>query len=184
MKDNIGKFIKQYCINPKERRMWSNANAYTFRQLAEDVLVGVPLGDVYAQWSQCIAIGGRKRYRFHDNPPDFIMPFWKLSRRTRQNIEKLTKRYGMKFETQVYVWLVFQLRRGLLTDFESGEEYYRVAKDILVLGKFQNKPVEYWRHETRNPAAGQTLIYIAGVCFRVSKLFEDYATEEELSWEV
>lgn len=117
----------------------------------------------------------RIEVRFHKGEPPYFIPTSKLQIRTRRNLQKLEQQFGMKFEDKALVWKVWQ------PGFAHIGVRSRWAKDICIRGLFREKPVEYWRHETKGYASGQTLIYIAGVRFQVTHLLEEYSNAEVLS---
>ena len=104
---------------------------------------GYKEGDVRKKSREC-----RAMWDYHLNSPDLLMPLAELSKKTRENLEILSREY--KWEAKAHVWIVDQYHRGY---------FDRKAKDILVKGHHISRgPVRYWRHETRSSGAGQSMI--------------------------
>jgi len=90
---------------------------------------------------------------------EFTKFYSSLSSRTITNLLLISKKLDIIWE-EVYKFKVLQKRHNRSY---RNEGKYKLAWSILISGKDENEETwEFWRKETKHPAAGKTLLYKHG----------------------
>jgi len=88
----------------------------------------------------------KHHWHYHLKMPDKLRSIKDLHVRTRENIENL-RNSGYVWQDTVNSWIILR-KRG------------RKAYDMMLRGYHPEKGiVQYWRHETKSPGAGQTMLF-------------------------
>ena len=87
----------------------------------------------------------KEQWNYHLRSPDEIRLIENLYSITRKNLKKL-ELSGYIWDEKTNIWLVPRRNK-------------KPGSDIMISGYCQGKgKVQYWRHETKHPGAGQTLL--------------------------